>query len=37
MCRAAECESAVEDVVTGSEWVETHVDVPGLKVFLFQK
>lgn len=37
MCRAPERESAVEDVVTASELVETHVDVPGLKVFLFQK
>lgn len=36
VCRAAECESAVGDVVTGSKLVETHVDVPGLKVFLFQ-
>lgn len=30
-------ESAVEDVVTGSELVEAHVDVPGLRVFFFQK
>lgn len=32
-----QCESAAEDVVTGSELVETHVDVPRLKVSLFQK
>lgn len=31
-----QCESAAEDVVTGSELVETHVDVPRLKVSLFQ-
>jgi len=37
VCRAAGCESAAEDVVTGSELVETHAEVPGLKVFLFQK
>lgn len=36
LCRAAECESAVEDVVTGSELVETHVDVPGLMVILLK-